>query len=208
VAITLAEPREHVQLKNIERITKQKITVASIPTVADLKTRRLELTRASVRESILEGGLDRFRVVVEALSDEFDLVDIAMGAVKMGHEATITGSEGDEEEIPVEKPFREKSRGESRPTEGRKGRPRMGAGTHIFIGMGRAAGLRPKDIVGAITAEAGVQKHTIGSIQISERFTLVEVANAVADRVLGALKAGTIRGKRVTVRLEKGRGGK
>ncbi len=56
VAITLAEPREHVQLKDIERLTKQKIAVASIPTVADLQTRRLELTRASVRESILEGG--------------------------------------------------------------------------------------------------------------------------------------------------------
>ena len=55
-------------------------------------------------------------MVVEALSDEFDLVDIAMGAVKMGHEATITGSEGDEEEIPVAKPFREKGRG------GRSGR--------------------------------------------------------------------------------------
>ena len=205
VAITLAEPREHVQLKNIERLTKQKIAVASIPTVADLQTRRLELTRASVRESILEGGLDRFRVVVEALSDEFDLFDIAMGAVKMGHESTITGSEGDEEEIPVEKPFREKSRGESRPAPGGKARPRMGGGTHLFIGMGRSAGLRPKDIVGAITGEASVHSKQIGSIQISERFTLVEVANEVADQVLHALRGGTIRGKKVTVRLDKGR---
>jgi ATP-dependent RNA helicase DeaD len=53
VAITLAEPREHRLLKNIERLTKQKITVAPLPTVADLQTRRLELTRASVRESIV-----------------------------------------------------------------------------------------------------------------------------------------------------------
>jgi ATP-dependent RNA helicase DeaD len=205
VAITLAEPREHVQLKNIERLTKQKITVASIPTVADLQTRRLELTRASVRESILEGGVDRFRVVVEALSDEFDLFDIALGAVKMGHEATITGSEGDEEEIPVEKPFREKTRGESRPGPGKKARPRMSAGTQLFIGMGRAGGLRPKDLVGAITGEAGIDSHQIGSIQITERFSLVEMADEVADQVLQALRAGTIRGKKVTVRLDRGR---
>jgi len=220
VAITLAEPREHVLLKNIERLTKQKIEVAPIPTVADLQTRRLELTRASVRESILEGGMDRFRVVVEALSDEFDLVDIAMGAVKMGHEATITGSEGDEEEIPVAKPFQERSHagkgafpgkgaysGKGAAT-GKMARPRMGAGTHLFIGMGRSGGLRPKDIVGAITGEAGVDKRTIGSIQISERFTLVEVADNVADHILQALREGTIRGKRVTVRLDKGRGGR
>ena len=102
VAITLAEPREHALLKNIEQVTKQKITVASVPTVADLQARRLELTRASVRESIVEGGLDRFRVVVETLSEEFDLYDIALGAVKMGHEATLAGSEGDDEVIPEE----------------------------------------------------------------------------------------------------------
>ena len=211
IAITLAEPREHVMLKNIERLTKQEILLAPIPTVADLQTRRLELTRASVRESILEGELDRFRVVVESLSDEFDLVDIAMGAVKMGHEATITGSEGDEEEIPVAKPIHEKSWGGTGATggkgsaAGRTARPRGGQGTVIFIGMGRAMGIRPKDIVGAITGEAGVDKRTIGSIQISERFTLVEVAKNVSDLVLRSLKAGTIRGKKVTVRLEKGR---
>ena len=53
VAITLAEPREHRLLRNIERITKQKIEVAKVPTVADLRARRLELTRAALREAIL-----------------------------------------------------------------------------------------------------------------------------------------------------------
>src|SRR4249920_3302584 len=56
-AITLAEPREHWQLRNIERLTKQKIEIASVPTVADLRAKRLELTRAFLRESILAGGL-------------------------------------------------------------------------------------------------------------------------------------------------------
>ena len=47
VAITLAEPREHALLRNIERLSKQKIDVAPLPTVADLRTRRLELTRGA-----------------------------------------------------------------------------------------------------------------------------------------------------------------
>ncbi len=204
VAITLAEPREHGQLRNIERVTGQKITLASIPTVADLKARRLELTRASVRESILDGDLDRFRVVVEALSDEFDLWDIALGSVKTAHEATAAGAEENEEEIPVEKPFREKSRGERRPRGGGGPRPRAGEGTRLFIGLGRSGGVRPRDIVGAITGEAGVESHRIGSIHISERFTLVEVTDDVAQEVLHALRAGTIRGKKVTVRFHKG----
>ena len=74
--------------------------------------------------------------------------------------------------------------------------------------MGRSGGIRPKDIVGAILGEAGVDKRTIGSIQISERFTLVEINPNVAEHVLESLKAGTIRGKRVTIRLDTGRGGR
>src|SRR5687767_5797389 len=45
-AITLAEPREHRLLRSIEQVTKQKIQVAAVPTVADLRARRLELIRA------------------------------------------------------------------------------------------------------------------------------------------------------------------
>src|SRR5690606_1692458 len=52
VAITLAEPREHRMLKAIERITKQRIPVGKVPTVADLRARRMELTRAALRESL------------------------------------------------------------------------------------------------------------------------------------------------------------
>ena len=55
VAITLAEPREHRLLQTIERATKQQIAVEKLPTVADLRARRLELTRAALRETLLDG---------------------------------------------------------------------------------------------------------------------------------------------------------
>ena len=204
VAITLAEPREHRLLKNIERLTKQKITVAPLPTVADLQTRRLELTRASVRESIVEGGMERFRVVVEALSDEFDLFDIALGAIKMGHEATLTGAEGDDQEIPVEKYVKEKKRPDNSYSPGKRGQSRTGGGvTRLFIGVGRSAGVRPKDLVGAITGESGIRGSQIGSIQISERFSLVEESDHVADQVMQALRNGKIKGKKVKVRTDR-----
>ena len=208
VAITLAEPREHALLRNIEQLTKQKITVASVPTVADLQARRLEMTRAAVRESILEGGLEHFRVVVEALSDEFDLFDIAVGAVKMGHEATVTGSDDDEEEIPIEKPFKEKNRGESRPSKSapRRGQGRGGAGvTRLFIGAGRSAGIRPQDIVGAIVGESGIRSQQIGSIQIAEKFTLVEIADGAAEHVMECLRKTSLKGKKVKVKMDAGR---
>jgi ATP-dependent RNA helicase DeaD len=100
VAITLVEPREHRLLRNIEYVTKQKIDIATVPTVADLRARRLELTRASLEEALLEGedGLAHYRVVVNALSNEYDVVDIAAAAVRLADEAR---GESDEEEIPT-----------------------------------------------------------------------------------------------------------
>jgi ATP-dependent RNA helicase DeaD len=125
VAITLAEPREHRQIRGIEQTTGQKITIAKVPTIADLRARRLELTRASVREAIVEGGLDHYRVVIESLSDEYDLMEIAMGAVKLLHLAS--GSEShDDAEIPDVEPYAERAR--SRRPSQRPGRRDHGRG--------------------------------------------------------------------------------
>ena len=64
-----------------------------LPTVADLRERRLDLLRATLRETLLADGLDRYRAVVESLSEEFDLVDIALAAISQptpGRVATRT----------------------------------------------------------------------------------------------------------------------
>jgi ATP-dependent RNA helicase DeaD len=101
VAITIAEPREHRQLRNIEFLIKQKIELVTVPTVADLRARRLELTRASLREALVDDGdLDGFRVVVESLASEFDLMDVAAAAVKLLHAASA-GDTAEEQDIPA-----------------------------------------------------------------------------------------------------------
>ncbi|KAA9378076.1 DEAD/DEAH box helicase [Microbispora cellulosiformans] len=209
VAITLAEPREHRMLKTIERVTRSRITVEKVPTVADLRARRLELTRAALQESLMEDGdLDRFRVVVETLADEFDLMDIALAAVKLAHEST--GAAADEEEIPEVAP--RAPRPERGPREGRddrygrddrRGRRGGGAMSRVFVGAGRSAGVRPQDIVGAITGETRVTGREIGAIEIADRFTLVEIPDAAVDEVVEALRQTTIKGKRPTVRRDR-----
>jgi ATP-dependent RNA helicase DeaD len=98
VAITLAEPREHRLLRNIEAFTKQKIEIASVPTVADLRARRLERTKAALRERVVAGGFDDVRAVVESLAEEFDVMDVAAAAVKMAQ--TAAGAESDDRDIP------------------------------------------------------------------------------------------------------------
>lgn len=127
VAITLAEPREHRLLRNIEFLTKQKIEICQVPTVADLRSRRLELTRASLRETILAGELDTFRGIVESLAEEFDLMDIAAAAVKQIE--SRDGTPDEEEEIPAAPTRRERTAergGAERGSSERASRPREG----------------------------------------------------------------------------------
>ena len=89
VAITLVEPREHRLLRNIESATHSRLEIANLPTVADLRERRTEILRANLREALLADGYDRFRGVVEPLTDEFDLVDIALAAVSLVEGARV-----------------------------------------------------------------------------------------------------------------------
>jgi ATP-dependent RNA helicase DeaD len=222
-AITLVEPREHRLLRSMEAVTKQKVEVATLPTVADVRARRLELTRASLRERLMAGGFEQARVVVETLAGEFDIVDIAAAAVQMAHSAV--GGDGDDREIPAvatpsaatSRPARAGVRGPARdgaggrmlkPARGRLPRERgqgddEGERTRLFIGAGRRAGVRPGDLVGAITGEAGIESREIGAIEISDGFALVEVPEARAQEIIVALRATKIRGQKVIVRKEK-----
>jgi ATP-dependent RNA helicase DeaD len=206
VAITLAGPREHRMLKTIERVTGQPIAIEKVPTVADLRARRLELTRAALAESLVEDDLEHFRVVVDALSDEHDVVDIALAAIKLAHEAT--GGDGDEEDIPEapaprERPDRPERAGGARGASPHRGRPRGEGTTRVFVGAGRSAGIRPQDLVGAITGESELTGRDIGAIEISDRFALVEVPEASVDHVIAALRGTTLKGRRPTVRRER-----
>ena len=106
VAITFVEPREHRLLRNIQFATKQKISVGTLPTVDDLRNRRLELTRAALQEAVQAGELDPFRKLVEDLASEFDPFDVAAAAVKLAHQASHDeeGARADEQDIPTPLP--------------------------------------------------------------------------------------------------------
>jgi ATP-dependent RNA helicase DeaD len=199
-AITLAQPREHRMLKTIERLTRQPIEIQTIPTVADLRARRLELTRAALHESLLEDDFESFRVVLDTLTDEFDPLTVALAAIKLAHQATSTG--GDEEaelDIPQMTLQREKGNGGAR----RPRRSGSGETGRVFIGLGRAARIRPQDLVGAITGETSLQGREIGAIEIADRFSLVEVPVDRADEVIQGLRKTTLKGRRATVRRER-----
>jgi len=225
VAITLAEPREQRLLGNIERLTKQKIAIEKVPTVADLRARQMEQTRTALREAIDAGDLDDFRSMVATLAEEYDRTDIALAAVKLLHEAS--GVNTDEQDIPEiasskpgpKKPWDKKS-GDKKPWEkksghkggskdggdkdgGDRGERFSGPTTKLYVGLGRADGLRPKDLVGAIANETHLSGREIGPISITESFATVGVPSGAVDEVIDAMKRTTIKGKKAKVRRDR-----
>jgi ATP-dependent RNA helicase DeaD len=190
VAITLFEPREHRMLRTIEQVTKQRIEVAQLPTAVDIRATRLEQTRTALRAAIAAGELDGYRGIVESLAEEFDPIEVATAAVKLAHLAGAGAAEVEPEEIA--------------PPKAPLGKPRPGAAgmARIYVGAGRKAKMRPADLVGAIVNEAKVPAASIGAIEIDDRFSLVEVPEEALDRIVAALRATTIKGKKQTVRRD------
>lgn len=109
-----------------------------------------------------------------------------------------------ERELRGERPARPEggARGD-RPERGPRRPPVGGATVRLFVSIGRQSGVRPADFVGAIVNEAGLNPGDVGAIDIADRFSLVEVPQAAAEDVIGALRATTIRGERPLVREDR-----
>lgn len=182
-AITLVTGRERQQLRNIERMIGSTIKPARIPTAADIVARRQEVFQDTLRETLAAGEYSNFLASVNQLADEFDTTEIAAAALHMLWQSQHSAAANVAEEMAHD--------GEQ---------PELGM-SRLFIGMGRQDGLRPGDLVGAITNEAGINGQAIGVIDILDNMSFVEVPSASAEKVVMALRNTKIRNRVVNVKL-------
>jgi len=211
VAITLAAPREQRFLQYVERLTKQKVEIGKLPTEADLRKRRLEAAKDAIRERITAGGLDDTKELVESLAQEFEMIDIAAAAVAMANESADKGVVADPP--PVDERQSRSYDGPPRDDRGYDRAPRPasraqrdeGPMTLLRISVGKDESIRPADLVGAIAGEAKIPSGIIGAIKIHDDYSLVEIPDEHAERVITALKRTQIRGHRVTVQSKPAR---
>ena len=177
VAITLAAPREQRLLQQVERLTGRRISIEPLPTVADLRARRLEGTVAALREALGRDDLEDFRsveglVLADApagtTSDQ-----VLLAAIAMAHAAR--SGEVDEQDIPQIKAVRRPARRATTPATagtrpsagaaapGRAARPRAPrpatsapapARRGCSSASGGPAACGPQDVVGSIANES------------------------------------------------------
>jgi ATP-dependent RNA helicase DeaD len=219
-AITVIDPREQRLLWNIEQLTKAKIIVNVVPTVAELRTKRLAQTTRAIEEVLTAGDLGEFRAVLARLTELGDPMDVAAAAIKLVFR--MRGGERKEFDIPAVTAQRAmgdpRGRAAGMTQRERQSRPlnlsgrggRTAGMVRVYVGAGKEAGIRPGDLVGAIAKEAGLNSNVIGAVEVMDRFSLVEVPEVLAREVIGTLSRTRIKGQKVAVRLflENPRGGR
>ena len=85
------------------------------------------------------------------------------------------------------------------PLDGKpRGVPQAAMAT-LRIDAGRTDKLRPGDIVGALTGDAGLSKEAVGKIDVYPTRSYVAIARGQADRALDRLRAGKIKGRRFRI---------
>ena len=176
--VALAAPR---QLSTLRRWAGGSLTPLVLPDAALRARTREEALRAEIRESLAAGGFSRELIALEPLLTDYDGIEVAAALLRM-HE-------------------RDRARAQTT-TAGAPAGPAM---TRVFVNVGEMDGVRPADLVGAITREAGVAGTEIGRVDIRERHSTVEVATAVANTVVSKLTGVSIRGRRALVKIDEGR---
>ena len=183
-AITLIYRKEKRKLENIERQIGSKIQPARIPTTADIAYKRREAFVDSLREALNANEYESMLSAADELAEEFDPLDIAAAALQMLWKERHQKSDHVEDEEESFADFEQ---------------PETGM-TRIFVGMGRNDGLRPGDLVGAITGEVGLAGRQIGVIEILDRASFVEVPANEGQRVIDVLSQSKLRNR--TVKIE------
>ncbi len=213
IAISLVTPAERGRLRRIESFTKQSITRASLPTIADIETKREEALLERMMVWLQRNRCRREReMVIELVEQGYDPVDIAASALKL--------SRIEEKQRPIAavaevKDFHPRNRqrpnnrgngrkqGNGHASNGRQrgNKAREEGMVRLSMSAGKAQGIRPNDVVGTIAYQANIPGYTIGAIRIQDEHTLVDVPEQYVSQVLD--KAGAIQIHRQAITIER-----
>lgn len=198
-AFNLVVGKEVYKLREIQRYCKTRIIPQAIPSLDDVTSIKADKILDQVGEVLQDSDLSKVIDIVEkrVLEEDYTTLDLAAALLKM-----MMGEEG-EELLEENRPLRELEdlEDESRRSRGgRNGRGSRGRNedvARLFINIGKNQGIRPGDILGAIAGESGMPGRMVGSIDMFDNYTFVEVPREHADVVLQTMRGAKIKGKNV-----------
>jgi ATP-dependent RNA helicase DeaD len=191
IAISLVTPGEQGRLHRIEKLTRQRITRATLPSEEDIFNHREGDLLRQLAVWLQRSRYRRERELVAKLVEEgHDPLEIAAAALKIAradekqrpiapvHEVQETRSHRPEHS---ERPARASWRRNGSTTGSRSHEAGM---VRLSISKGREHGIRPNDVVSTIAYHADIPGNTIGKIHIHDQHTLVDIPEEHLAQVL------------------------
>lgn len=212
IAFSFAVGREVYKLRDIQRYCKTKIIPQAIPSLDDITEIKAEKVLDQAAEIMQDVDLSRILHIVEKklLHEDYTSLELAAALLRMnmgeanqdivedGHLARSLDDLGS---------YGRDGRG-GRGSRNYRGGKEYGRGSRdrgsmerLFLNIGREHNVKPGDILGAIAGESGVSGRMIGSIEMYDNYTFVEVPADCTDEILEAMRNVRIRGK--NIRMEK-----
>ncbi|WNO07748.1 DEAD/DEAH box helicase [Teredinibacter sp. KSP-S5-2] len=208
-AILFVAPRERRLLRSIEKTTRQKIEPMSLPSRADLIDKRSQDFKAQVVDALANQEERAFfqNIVTEICHDnEASAEEVATALVYLLQQKRPLMPPPEKFNKPKQDRFDDRDRGDRRDRKDRgervhnskderKGKNKKGRKNETGVPMesfkihvGHKDEVTPREIVGAIANEAGIEGKHIGQIKIRDSFTIVDLPAGMPKEVFQTLK--------------------
>ena len=221
-AILFLAPREKRMLQQIERATKQKISMLEMPSTEVINNKRIARFTQNISDTLASEELAFYSSILEKYQQEHNIpaIEIAAALAKMvqGEEPLLLTnkpeaqrSQRDTRSNDNSRGDRDRSRGdrnrsESRPSRRNTGEKEQGMQTYR-IEVGHDHGVKPGNIVGAIANEAGIDSKHMGRIQIHDAHSTIDLPEGMPADVFMDLKSVRVAGQKLNIAIE-GQGSK
>ncbi len=183
-AFSFAAGKELYKLKDIQRYCKTKIKLERVPSGEDVANIKMDNMLRDIDRIIESEDLKALIDTVEKKINDSDYTAMDMAAAFMklalGEKENATGAAGNDGDF------------------GDTGASEAGM-VRLFINVGKKNKARPGDILGAIAGESGMPGKLIGSIDMFDKYTFVEVPREHAKDVLNAMHNVKIKGKPIAI---------
>ena len=219
-AFSLVMGKEVYKLRDIQRYCKTKIIPQAIPSLNDITEIKVEKILDQVQDVLNDTDLTKMVNIIEKklMEEDYTSMDLAAALLKMSmgdeSEDIIDSFETARSLDELDSFGRGSSRGRGRERSAygnrRKGATDRAAVDYVlgegdekmarlFINIGKAQRITPGDILGAVAGESGIPGRMVGSIDMYDGYTFVDVPGRYADDVLKAMTHAKIKGKNIHV---------
>ena len=199
-AILFVSHRERRMLNNIERVTRQKIEPLELPTAKIINEKRIDTFKKKITETLSNQDLTIFEKLVTEFQEANEEVSHLKVAAALAHIA-----QGNEPLLLSEKEpsfGRDQKPGEEKvvPVEASplKDHPQIPM-RRYKLEVGNSNNIKPGNILGAIANEADMDSEYIGSIQIFDNFSTVDLPDEMPKETFEVLKKTVVNGKRLNI---------